>query len=117
MAASKARTLWLRWIWANAIAELIGLGGTFTIGATLFSSIAERPGIAADFITTAGLMALPEALEGAIVGLAQWSVLRTTANSSTKLGGGIGKFSIFSRSYRPRGRWFTSLTGQIGIVL
>lgn len=67
--------LWLKWVLANSAGELIGLGATFAIGAGLFSGLAEDLGIAATLVG-AGLMTATGALEGAVVGLAQWLVLR-----------------------------------------
>ena len=69
------RNLWGKWILANSLGELLGLGATFAIGIGLFSGLAETPGPAAALVTV-GLMAATGVLEGAIVGLAQWWVLR-----------------------------------------
>jgi hypothetical protein len=67
--------LWGRWVAANSLAELVGLGTTFLLGATLFAGIAAAEGTAAALLT-ALLMTVTGAFEGLIVGLAQWSVLR-----------------------------------------
>jgi hypothetical protein len=67
-------SLWLRWIGANALAELLGLGATFAVGAFLFTRLGEPQGLAA--IGMLLLMTASGVLEGAIVGLLQCSVLR-----------------------------------------
>jgi hypothetical protein len=68
--------LWARWVLANSLGELLGLGATFAIGIGLFSGLAEAPGLLPT-IATALLMTASGALEGSIVGWAQWRVLRT----------------------------------------
>ncbi len=67
--------LWTRWILANSLGELLGLGSTFVAGVVLFGGLAESPGIAAILLSAAAMTATG-ALEGFIVGAAQWSVLR-----------------------------------------
>lgn len=67
--------LWTKWILANSLGELLGLGATFAIGMGLFSGLAEVPGAAAVLLTV-GLMTATGVLEGGLVGLAQWIVLR-----------------------------------------
>lgn len=67
--------LWLRWVGANALGEGLGLGASFAIGLGLFSGLGEPHG-ALPAIGMALLMTSSGLLEGAIVGLAQWVVLR-----------------------------------------
>jgi hypothetical protein len=67
-------TLWPRWILANSIGELVGLGSTFALGAGLLSGLSEATG-SGPALLTAALMTATGALEGVIVGVAQWSVL------------------------------------------
>ena len=67
-------TLWLRWVGANALAELLGLGATFGVGVFLFTRMGEPQGPAA--IGMLLLMTASGVLEGTIVGLLQWAVLR-----------------------------------------
>jgi hypothetical protein len=67
--------LWRRWVLANSLGELVGLGLTFAIGIGLFSGLAEAPGLSAALLSAA-LMTITGALEGAIVGTAQWLVLK-----------------------------------------
>lgn len=68
--------LWLRWVLANAGAELVGLGGSALamLGFVTLSSRAETVGT----ILLQALLAilLGTFLEGVVVGLAQWLVLR-----------------------------------------
>jgi hypothetical protein len=71
---NKDRSLWIRWVGANALAELLGLGATFGVGVFLFTRLGQPQGLAA-----LGMLLLTTAtgvLEGTIVGLLQWSVLR-----------------------------------------
>lgn len=67
--------LYLRWILANALGELLGLGATFAIGIGLFSGLAESPGWLPTLLT-AVLMTASGAIEGGVVGWLQWQVLR-----------------------------------------
>ena len=67
--------LYLRWIAANALGELFGLGATFAIGIGLFSSLAASPGWLPTLLT-ALLMTASGLVEGSIVGWLQWLVLR-----------------------------------------
>lgn len=67
--------VWRRWVAANSLGELLGLGATLALGATLFSGIADAQG-AGPVVLTALLMTSTGALEGFIVGWAQWTVLR-----------------------------------------
>lgn len=68
----KKQHLWTSWIIANAIGELLGLGATFAIGAGFFSAVSEEQSA----LLSAGVMTTAGAIEGAIVGWAQWFVLR-----------------------------------------
>jgi hypothetical protein len=71
------RSLWIRWVMANAGGELIGLGATFAVGFLLFNMIGEP----ADLVATLGfgaLLVLSGAIEGIVVGLAQWTVLKSS---------------------------------------
>jgi hypothetical protein len=71
---NRGRSLWLRWVGANALAELLGLGATFGVGVVLFTRMGEAQGLAA--IAMLLLMTASGVLEGTIVALLQWSVLR-----------------------------------------
>ena len=37
--------LWSRWVLANSLGEMLGLGSTFAIGVGLFSGLSEAPGV------------------------------------------------------------------------
>lgn len=58
------RSLWLRWVFANAVGEALGLGRTALIGAAIVSSLGE------------GTSALATLALGPVLGFAQWLVLR-----------------------------------------
>ena len=69
-------SLWLRWVFANAAGEALGLGATALIGAAVVSFLGEGTGALAT-LTLAAVAVLAGALvEGTVVGTAQWSVLR-----------------------------------------
>jgi hypothetical protein len=67
--------LWVKWILANSLGELLGLGATFAIGFGLFSGLADSPNPIA-VLLSAVLMTASGVLEGALVGFVQWLVLR-----------------------------------------
>jgi hypothetical protein len=70
-----APALYLRWVGANALAEFVGLGGSFLIvGGTLTLIDADSlPGL---LVTAALSIAMGTLLEGVLVGLLQHAVLR-----------------------------------------
>jgi len=82
MNASAGLSLWLRWVGANALAELVGLGATFIIDYLIISKIAGQgmPGSVASIL----LVAASGAIEGGVVGILQWSVLRRPFPSITR---------------------------------
>ena len=65
--------LWLRWVLANAISEALGLGATLLIG--VFLLVQAEPAIGTLPAAALGVLA-GTAIEGSIVGTAQWLVLR-----------------------------------------
>lgn len=67
--------LWRNWVAANALGELIGLGLAGLIGVALVRVIEALLGAAAPLVV-AVIMVAAGTLEGAIVGFAQWRVLR-----------------------------------------
>jgi len=67
--------LWLRWVAANALAELVGLGLTFAVDYGIIARVAAAQSILAS-IAGILLVTVSGAIEGGIVGLAQWAVLR-----------------------------------------
>lgn len=69
------RRLWLRWVAANALGEMFGLGLTFALAAALFARLPHRQGagiVLVSFLVSAG----SGAIEAAIVGCAQWWAMR-----------------------------------------
>ncbi len=70
-----AAGLWVGWVLVNSLAETVGLGAAFGIGAILFPYL-SAPGILIA-LATAGVAILAGTLiEGTVVGTAQWLVLR-----------------------------------------
>jgi hypothetical protein len=67
--------LWRRWVIANAVGELVGLGAVAMAGAALLQLFAATLTSFAS-LAGAGVMILLGTCEGLIVGLAQWLVLR-----------------------------------------
>ncbi len=72
--------LWLRWVGANSLAEAIGLGATLALDALILSIAAAQQNVLA-ILMGIGLVTATGALEGTVVGLLQWSVLRRVFNS------------------------------------
>ncbi len=68
-------TFWLRWVLANAAGELLGLGGSALIGIILATTL-DLETVAGTLLMAAGMIVLGTLLEGIVVGLCQWSVLR-----------------------------------------
>lgn len=68
-------SLWMWWVGANALAEFVGLGATLALDALIVWQVASRQTVAASVVAIA-LMTATGAVEGMVVGLWQWSVLR-----------------------------------------
>ena len=66
--------LWLRWVGANGLAELIGLGGSALVGIAIARVAMDTLGGA--LLTALALVLAGTLLEGLFVGAAQWLVLR-----------------------------------------
>lgn len=66
---------WRRWVAANALAELIGLGGSLLIGLALFALLGEGSIGAVIGLVIAAIL-LGALVEGVLVGWFQWRVLR-----------------------------------------
>ena len=75
MRTAAGRALWLRWVGANSLAEMLGLGATFALDILILARVAEAGTSLASLIGIA-LMAATGAVEGTVVGLLQWAVLR-----------------------------------------
>ncbi len=67
--------LWVRWVLANSLAETLGLGAAFGIGALLFPYL-SAPGVLIALATVAVAVMAGTLIEGTVVGTAQWLVLR-----------------------------------------
>lgn len=65
------RKLWLRWVGANALGELVGLGGTLTLGGYLITNFGMNP------LMAFGVAVLSGTIEATVVGFLQWRVLRS----------------------------------------
>jgi hypothetical protein len=73
MNSSDARGFWLRWVGANSLAEMIGLGVAGLVG---ISAVAGQPVTGWQALLSAVPAVVAGAFEGLVVGWAQWSVLR-----------------------------------------
>ncbi|RPJ49874.1 MAG: hypothetical protein EHM21_06120, partial [Chloroflexi bacterium] len=63
--------LWQRWVTANALGEMAGLGLTFLIGALFFTQFGDQETVG--WILASFVVAVASgAIEATIVGLAQW---------------------------------------------
>lgn len=67
--------LWARWVLANSLAETVGLGAAFGLGALLFPYL-SAPGLLGTLATVAVAVLAGTLIEGTVVGTAQWLVLR-----------------------------------------
>lgn len=70
-----SKELYRAWVMANSLAELAGLGLTFAVGFLCIRRLGE-PSTPAGWVALLGAMTFSGAAEGAIVGFAQWRVLR-----------------------------------------
>jgi hypothetical protein len=68
-------TLWQRWVIANALGELVGLGAAAVAGVALVQLFETTLATLAS-LAGAGAIILLGTFEGVVVGLAQWLVLR-----------------------------------------
>jgi hypothetical protein len=71
-----AVALWSRWVIANAIGEALGLGGTALVALALFPALGDGNGLLAALAVAIVAIVAGAAIEGLVVGTAQWSVLR-----------------------------------------
>jgi hypothetical protein len=69
------RSLWLRWVFANAVGEALGLGMTALIGATIVSSLEGGTSALATLALAAIAVLAGTFVEGTVVGTAQWWAL------------------------------------------
>lgn len=75
MFTASERTLWGRWVAANTLAEMIGLGGSLAVG-TLYFSALDSMGVAGAVAGAVLAVLMGTFLEGVLVGWMQWRVLR-----------------------------------------
>jgi magnesium-transporting ATPase (P-type) len=67
-------TLWLRWVAANGLGEMFGLGLTFAVGVAVISRLGNQHSVAG--ILLIFLVAVASgAIEATVVGLAQWQAM------------------------------------------
>ena len=64
-------TLWLSWVWANALGEMVGLGLTFLVAAIGFTKLESLGGLAGILLAFAFAVA-SGIFEATLVGWAQW---------------------------------------------
>jgi hypothetical protein len=76
MSDQSRRQIWIHWVWANAWAQLIGLGATFLLGYGLFAFL-EEPQTPLAVLGFVLLMTSTGIVEGTIVGWFQWRILRS----------------------------------------
>ncbi len=81
--STSKRTLWLRWLGANALGELAGLGLTLAVIAWVFSVTDDQVGTVA--VLASFLVAVASgAIEATSVGLAQWWAMHPWLPSITR---------------------------------
>lgn len=109
--------LWLRWVAANTLGELFGLGLAAAVGVAVMLRWGEPTGTAA-MLVIAALMILLGVSEGLIVGYAQWHVLRemlTTLTAKAWLGAtALGAFIAWVLGMLPSTIIHLSATGASG---
>jgi len=71
MRTMDTRRLQLRWVFANGISEMFGLGLTFVVGAVILSNLGAKQSTVAILIAFAVAVG-SGAIEATLVGLAQW---------------------------------------------
>jgi hypothetical protein len=71
MNSRTSSTLWLRWVAANGLGEMFGLGLTFAVGVVVISSLGNQQSVSVILLTFVVAVA-SGAIEATLVGLAQW---------------------------------------------
>jgi hypothetical protein len=71
MNSRTSSTLWLRWVAANGLGEMFGLGLTFAVGVVVISSLGNQQSVSVILMTFVVAVA-SGAIEATFVGLAQW---------------------------------------------
>ena len=85
------RRLYGRWVAANAISEMVGLGGTFMLTGLAFGIFEKLPGAAAILASFLSAV-LSGGVEATLVGLAQWWAMRPWFPAVTRLAWWRGTF-------------------------
>lgn len=75
-AAEPDLALWLRWVLANTGAELVGLGGSGLVMLGFFTLSDRAETVGTILLQALAAILLGTLLEGVVVGVAQWLVLR-----------------------------------------
>ena len=104
MNSTDKRTLYLRWVVANGVGEMFGLGLTFAIGAMVISSLGDQQNVTV--ILFSFLVAVVSgAIEATIVGLSQWWAMhpwfRMIGRRAWWLATLIGALSAYLMGYLP----------------
>jgi hypothetical protein len=96
--------LWQRWVIANALGELVGLGAAAVAGVALLQLFEATLATFAS-LAGAGVMILLGTFEGVIVGLAQWLVLRrpfpAVSRRTWVLASAVGAFAAWTLGIIP----------------
>jgi hypothetical protein len=79
------QVLWLRWVLANALGELFGLGLTFGAMALVVTRLGDQPG-ALSVLLSFGLAVASGGIEATLVGLAQWWAMQPWFPTITRWG-------------------------------
>ena len=75
--------LWRRWVLANALGEMVGLGGTLALGALVIPRLDQLAGVTAVLLSFAVAVA-SGAIEATVIGLAQWYAMRPWFRAITR---------------------------------
>ncbi|MEZ4710217.1 MAG: hypothetical protein R3A44_23640 [Caldilineaceae bacterium] len=71
MKSTNKPTLWLRWVLANAVGEMLGLGATFAVLAFFSINLGNRSGVLVVLLSFL-VAVFSGVLEATVIGLAQW---------------------------------------------
>jgi hypothetical protein len=98
------KRLWIQWVLANAWGEAAGLGAAGLVGVAIVALMGENPGAVLTVLASLVLIAAGT-FEGAVVGFAQWRVLRkplaSIARTDWILATALGAFIAWSLGMLP----------------
>jgi len=77
------QNLWLRWLIANALGEMFGLGLTFVIGAFVISRLSGQTSTST-ILASFGIAIVSGAVEATIVGFSQWWAMHPWFSTITR---------------------------------